>query len=237
MAIYGYARISRNTQSIDRQIRNILAVYPSATIFQEAYTGTKIDSRKELQRLIKILKPNDTVVCDSVSRLSRNSKEGIDLYKRLYSEGINIVFLKEPHINTDTYKQAIEKQVAEIRTGNESADNLINSILEAVQKYTLALAEQQISLAFEQAEKEVADLHQRTKEGLLTAKLNGKRVGGQVGEKKNVKKKEPAKDIIRKHSKSFGGTLKDEECRKLVNLARNTYYKYKKEIAEELEQE
>ena len=101
----------------------------------------------------------------------------------------------------------------------------------------MALAEQQISLAFEQAEKEVADLHQRTKEGLLTAKLNGKRVGGQVGEKKNVKKKEPAKDIIRKHSKSFGGTLKDEECRKLVNLARNTYYKYKKEIAEELEQE
>ena len=43
--------------------------------------------------------------------------------------------------------------------------------------YLMALAKEQIKLAFEQSEKEVADLHQRTREGLLTARLNGKQVG------------------------------------------------------------
>ena len=37
--IYGYARISRKEQSIDRQIRNIRAAYPDVHIVQEAYTG------------------------------------------------------------------------------------------------------------------------------------------------------------------------------------------------------
>ena len=43
MAIYGYARISTAKQNIERQIRNITAGYPSAVIFQEKYTGTKMD--------------------------------------------------------------------------------------------------------------------------------------------------------------------------------------------------
>ena len=42
MSIYGYCRISTAKQSIDRQIRNIKAEYPTAHIVQEAYTGTSI---------------------------------------------------------------------------------------------------------------------------------------------------------------------------------------------------
>lgn len=52
---YGYARISRPQQSIDRQIRNIKSEYPSAIILKEAYTGTKMD-RPEWNKLIKNLK-------------------------------------------------------------------------------------------------------------------------------------------------------------------------------------
>ena len=40
---YGYCRISRDTQEITRQIRNILAEYPDADIRQEAYTGRKVE--------------------------------------------------------------------------------------------------------------------------------------------------------------------------------------------------
>lgn len=35
------------------------------------------------------------------------------------------------------------------------------------------------------------------------------------------------------HCKAFGGTLDDVECMKLTGLARNTYYKYKRQIREE----
>ena len=42
MNVYGYCRISTAKQSIDRQVRNIKAEYPTAHIVQEAYTGTSI---------------------------------------------------------------------------------------------------------------------------------------------------------------------------------------------------
>ena len=75
MNIYGYCRISTAKQSIDRQIRNIKAEYPTAHIVQEAYTGTSI-FRPEWLKLYRILKSGDTVVFDSVSRMSRNAEEG-----------------------------------------------------------------------------------------------------------------------------------------------------------------
>ena len=56
---YGYTRISRKTQSIDRQIRNIKAAYPNAVIIQEAYTGTKIAGRKEFEKLMTVMLLSD----------------------------------------------------------------------------------------------------------------------------------------------------------------------------------
>lgn len=44
--IYGYCRINTQRQNIERQIRNIKAVYSDALIYQEAYTGTKMDRPK-----------------------------------------------------------------------------------------------------------------------------------------------------------------------------------------------
>ena len=97
----------------------------------------------------------------------------------------------------------------------------------------MRLAERQIKLAFEQAEKEVEDLRQRTREGIETARQNGKQIGQQKGKVLNVAKKNKANPEILKHSKDFGGTLSDEECMKLIGLSRNTYYKYKRELREE----
>ena len=104
-----------------------------------------------------------------------------------------------------------------------------------INEYLMALAKEQIKLAFEQSEKEVADLHQRTRESLLTARLNGKQVGRKKGVSFETKKAREAKKIIRTHCKTFGGTLDDAECMKLTGLARNTYYKYKCQIREDAE--
>lgn len=103
--IYGYARISRRSQNIERQIRNILAQYPTTEIFQAAYTGIKIDGRTELNKMLHILNPGDTVVFDNVSRMSQNVEEGTKLYFESFDKGINFVFLKEQYINTDVYKE------------------------------------------------------------------------------------------------------------------------------------
>ena len=226
--IYGYCRISSKKQSIERQVRNIKNDYPEAIIIEEVFTGTKTYERRKLQNLLKKVKSGDTIVFDSVSRMSRDAEEGWKLYEELYNKGINLVFLKEPHINTDTYKNTLASSVP--LTGTE-----VDFILEGINKYLMALAKEQIKLAFLQAEKEVQDLRQRTREGLITAKLNGKQVGCVKGTKLTTKKSIEAKKQIRKYSKDFEGTLKDTEVMKLIGISRNSYYKYKRELNTEMD--
>lgn len=230
---YGVARISTGKQNIERQVRNILVQYPNAKIIKETYTGTKLEGRKEFENLLKVIKDGDTLIFDSVSRMSRNSDEGCALYEDLFNKGINLIFLKESYINTDVYRKALENQIKVVlNTGNAATDELMQNIISALNKFTLALAKEQIKKAFDQAEKEVKDLHQRTSEGLLTAKLNGKQVGQKKGIKLTTKKSVEAKALIIKYSKDFDGTLSDTECLKLINVSRNSYYTYKKQIKE-----
>lgn len=220
--VIGYCRKSRKNQSIDRQVRNILAEYPNATIVKETFTGTKID-RPEWVKIYGKVKSGDTIIFDSVSRMSRNAEEGYNAYEELFNRGVKLIFLKEPHINTDTFRKALENAIP--MTGTS-----VDLILEGINKYLMELAKEQIKIAFEQAEKEVEDLHTRVAEGLITAKLNGKRVGATKGDTYTVKKAETAKADILRLSKDFNGTLNDIEVMKIIGIARNTFYKYKAEL-------
>ena len=183
MKVYGYCRISTSKQSMERQIRNIKLAYPDAVIVKETYTGTKIQGRKEFEKLLKIVSTGDTLVFDSVSRMSRTAQE-----------------------------------------------ELLSGIFGALNRYMLNLAKRQIQLAFEQAEKEVTDLHQRTREGIQTAKLNGKQIGLPCGTKLITEKSVKSKEMIQKYSRDFSGGLNDAECIKLIGISRGSYYKYKREL-------
>ena len=220
--IYGYARISKPQQSIERQIRNIKAKFPEAVIVEEAYTGTTT-ARPKWQKLFAMAKEGDEIVFDSVSRMSRNAEEGFQDYEGLYHRGVELVFLKEPLINTATFKNALAASVPFTGTN-------VDFILDGVNRFLLELAREQIKLAFDQAEKEVADLHQRTKEGIETARLNGKQIGHAPGVKIVTKKSIQAKAEICKYSRDFDGSLTDKDVIRLLGLSRNTYYKYKREL-------
>ena len=220
--MYLYCRISRKTQNIDRQVRNLTAIYPQGIVIKEAYTGTKLD-RPEWNKLYKKVKAGDTIAFDSVSRMSRDADEGYRTYEELYKRGVELVFLNEPMINTATFKNAIKNTVP--MTGTD-----VDYILEGVNAFLMELAKQQIKLAFQQAQKEVDDLHIRVSQGIETARLNGKQIGGVEGSKYKVKKSVEAKEQIKKYSKDFDGTLADIEVIKLTGISRKTYYKYKREL-------
>ena len=185
-------------------------------------TRTRME-RKEWMKLYVKIKSGDTIVFDSVSRMSGNADDGFSAYEELFNRGVVLIFLKEPHINTDTYKKALESNID--LTGTN-----VDYILEGINKYLMSLAKEQIRLAFEQSEKEVEDLHQRTKEGIETARLNGKQIGQRKGAKLNVRKANEAKEVIQRHSKDFGGSLDDQDVIKLAGISRNSYYKYKREL-------
>ena len=227
MSIYGYARISTKKQSIERQIRNIKTEYSDAVIIEEHYTGTKMD-RPKWDKLYNNAKKGDTIIFDSVSRMSRNAEDGVATYFKLLDRGINLVFLKERYINTDVYQSAQKDKIQ--LTGTDE-----DVIFKGLNDYFRVLAKKQIRIAFDQAQKEVDDLHQRTKEGIETARLNGKQIGLAKETKLTTKKSIDSKAEILKHSKDFGGSLNDKDVLKLTGLSRNTYYKYKRELKQEAE--
>lgn len=224
---YGYGRISRKSQKIERQIENINRAYPAAKIYTEAYTGTKVEGRAVFNWILSVVQKGDDIIFDSVSRMARNKDEGVELYFRLFDMGVNLIFLKENQINTSVYREAIQQSIPE--TGNEIADIYI----EATNKVIRLLAKKQIEKAFEQAQKEVDDLHQRTKEGMREAKRQGKQIGRVAGSKVETKKAEEAKKIIKELNETFGGQLNNARTMKLAGISKVTFFKYKKELLNE----
>lgn len=237
--VYGFARVSTKHQRLDRQIKNIESFAKIDKLYTEKYTGTKFEGREEFQKLNKIVKQGDTIIFDSVSRMSRNAVEGVEQYMDFYMRGVNLVFLKESYINTDVYKSAVEQTIG--TTGNEIADIYI----EATNKAIKLLAQKQIVKAFEQAEKEVKDLQVRVSEGMRTTQEKNlylpeserKQIGQKKGATLTTKKSVEMKSKIIKMSKFFDGNMNDKEVIEILKLARNTYYKYKKEIIEQKEHE
>lgn len=235
--LYGYCRISTSKQSIERQERNILRIYPDAVIIKEIYTGTSFD-RPKWNWLMKVIKEDDAIVFDEVSRMGRNAAEGYEIYKELFEKGINLIYLKESHINTESYRESLKNVIdMEIRSGDPDADELVNAIVKAVKRFALSKVEKDIYKAFDQAEKEVDYLHRRTQEGIEMARLNGKKIGIKKGTKLVTRKSVEAKRAIRKYNKAFGGPLNNIETIRQVGISETSFYKYRKEIIEEIAME
>lgn len=228
MKTYAYCRVSTERQSLARQIENISKAYPKAKIYSDKWTGKTLD-RPNWNILYKLVKPGDVIIFDSVSRLSRDAESGAALYMELYDKGVDLKFLNEPHVDTEVYRSAAKQAVP--MTGTD-----VDCILKGVNEYMMILAKRQIVIAFQQAQKERDDICKRVKDGMSAAKKkaaeNGeeKTYGAVPGRKLNVKKATAAKEIIKKHSKDFNGTLNDGECQKLAGISRNSFYKYKREL-------
>ncbi|MDO4176988.1 MAG: recombinase family protein [Bacillota bacterium] len=200
--IYGYCRTDTKQQSVDRQIKSILNAHPKASI------------AVDWNQLMKEAKPGDAIVFASISAMSSSAEECFTIYKQLYDKSIKLEFLKEPHLNTETYRQALPQSAANA--------------------FVMKLAEKQIALAFELSEKEVQIRRERSIEGIETAKKNGKRIGREAGAKVETKKAKSCKRRMLRESKSFAGDLDDEVLRAKLGISRNTYYKYKRELKEDL---
>ena len=227
--IYAYCRVSTQHQKIARQITNITAIYPKATIIREFFTGTT-QNRPQWEKFIPQVKKDDTIVFDSVSRMSRNAEEGFKDYKMLYERGVHLIFLNEPLINTSVFDSTRNNLLSiDITTGNAAVDTFFKGNIELINNFMMALAEEQIKAAFDQSEKEVTDLHSRISQGIREAKKNGTQIGLTKGTTLTTKKSLKCIAIIQKHSKDFGGTLEDPDVMKLCGCSRNSYYKYKRE--------
>ena len=91
--IYGYARCSTNEslQDINRQIRELKQQgAEDKTIYREYESGTKTN-RAELQKLLDIVKPGDTILATEVSRITRSTKQLCDIIELAKNRKIKLV--------------------------------------------------------------------------------------------------------------------------------------------------
>lgn len=226
---WGYCRISTPRQSLRRQIENIRKAYPEAEILSDVYTGVASE-RPAWQKLLQMAVSGDTIVFDSVSRMSRNAQEGIRQYMELYHRGVNLVFLNEPMLNTEVYQKAVSETIP--MTGTDA-----DLILSGVNQYLCRLAERQIEIAFRQAEKEVRDLRSRTKDGMYTKGAGDKIRKSRTGKTyPNAKRSLHTARLRRllEACKAFGGSVSDVQLAKEMNISRQSVFRGKRELQERL---
>ncbi|WP_024834005.1 recombinase family protein [Ruminiclostridium josui] len=94
--IYGYARVSTRGQatkgnSLEEQEKSLKEAGCSI-IYEDAYTGTKVD-RPKFNELIKILEPGDMLVVTKLDRFARSLTQGSELVTELIKRGIKVNIL------------------------------------------------------------------------------------------------------------------------------------------------
>lgn len=88
MTVYGYARVSTRGQDLHDQIEQLKkADVPKENIYAEKFTGTKMN-RPEFEKLIKIVKPSDTIIVTKLDRLARNTREALNVLDPLMAKGV-----------------------------------------------------------------------------------------------------------------------------------------------------
>lgn len=91
--IYGYVRCSTDEtlQDISRQIRELKQQGATeSTIYREYESGTKVN-RVELQKLLEIVKPGDTILTTEVSRITRSTKQLCDVIEIAKEKHIKLI--------------------------------------------------------------------------------------------------------------------------------------------------
>ncbi|MDD2980664.1 MAG: recombinase family protein [Hespellia sp.] len=205
--IYGYCRASGRRQSIDRQKQKILAACPSAVVIQD----------------VTIAKLGDRMIFDSVSHMGDTADDCFLLYEKLFNLGVELSFLKEPYLDTSVYRNAMYGHANRIGV-------VPDSILKGITEYMTNLVREQIQITFDQRALYASTLRQRTREGIASARTQGRQIGQPAGAKLTTKKSIQAKDVIVTHNKSFGGELNDQDTWQLAGISKMTFYKYKKEL-------
>ena len=95
-----YARTSKESQSLDRQLDQlILAGVDHRNIYKEQITGTRRD-RPELNRMLQELQPNDIVIITDLTRISRSTKDLLEIIDQITKKGASIRSLKDTWLDT-----------------------------------------------------------------------------------------------------------------------------------------
>src|SRR6267378_5533399 len=100
MAIYGYARVSTDGQSLVAQLAELKAA-KCEKIFQEKISGARSD-RKQLTKLMALLAKGDVLVVTRLDRLARSTRDLLNLLGTIAEKGAGFKSLRDAWADTTT---------------------------------------------------------------------------------------------------------------------------------------
>ena len=148
--VFGYGRVSTKEQNLERQIIALREFgVTKERIFLDRQSGKDFD-RPQYKRLLRRLRPEDTLVVKSIDRLGRNYREILEQWRYITKEKqAAIVVLDMPLLDT--------------RRENDLTGTLIADIVLQLLSYV--------------AETERANIRQRQAEGIAAARARGVHMG------------------------------------------------------------
>lgn len=225
---FGYCSSGCTRPQFEKQITNISKKYPNAIIIKEVYSPTDTD-RTELTKLLAQLEKNDTLIVNSMDRLDRDPQKLLTYYIDMSARGVKLIFINQPYMNTELYQTAYREMVSKAPLNDDTAiSEALSHLLGAQVKSIL--------------EKSWEDLQQhrgQMRENYKQARLQEKQDGQPVTKKYESRKSFMVKELIRRYNQNYDGSMNDvatmEQIRnEMGTISRNTYYKYKKELANEM---
>ena len=153
---YGYIRVSTKEQNIDRQMLALREYGVSGNaIYIDKLSGKDFD-RPQYRRLIKKMKPGDTLIIKSIDRLGRNYDEILEQWRHITKE-------------IKAYVVVLDMPLLDTRLGKDLTGTLIADIVLQLLSYVA------------QTEREF--IRQRQAEGIAAAKAKGVSFGRKPKEK------------------------------------------------------
>lgn len=100
VTLVGYARVSTEEQSLDRQVDQLIKYgVPKRNIYQEKVTGTKRD-REQLNKMIDELEGREVVIVADLTRISRSTKDLLEIVDKIKEKGAGIKSIKDTWLDT-----------------------------------------------------------------------------------------------------------------------------------------
>ena len=210
---FSYKRIStkeeRGLQKFNRQDKAIENYAKENGIefvaeFAEDESGKNFESRKEWQKLEKLIQSGDTIIFKDISRFTREAENGYKKYMELFDRGINLIFLDNKTVCSEYIKQLLCVAEQQNLIAKISLENTIKLLL---------------YVELDRAEQERITLINRIKNGIAAS---GKKQGRKEGVP--IKLTEALKADINEYLNDRSITM--AALIKKHNISRNTMMKY-----------
>lgn len=198
MKQYAYIRVSTKEQNVDRQILALKPYHISKENIYCDYQSGKNFKRPAYKKLIKRLRAGDLLIIKSIDRLGRNYNDILVQWQYITKE-----------IGADILVLDMELLDARQKSGNLTGTLIADLVL-------------QILAYVAQTEREF--IRQRQAEGIIAAKLNGKKLG------RPLITMPDEFEVICEKCKS--GELSTRKAAKQLGVSHTTFYRRYKKITE-----